>query len=131
MKFIQLNITIIILGILTAVFFVFGFGKIYQVIYQFLGSPAQSGFIVWLMTLVQAFVMGAIPGIIAVFMDDRPVRNVANVFVVVIMLCMAIISAALGGATAMVNLIFSLGTWLFVFGAVVGCFSMDRARNAS
>ena len=122
---------IIGLGVLTAVVWSFGFGKIYYVVYLALGSPERPTLLFWATLLLQSFLMGAIPGGIVPFVSHLPIRKATLVFVSAIFLFIFLLTMAIGGLGGVSNLVSSYGTWAFVLGAVAGCVGVSYAKPAT
>lgn len=129
MKFIKLNLFVIVLAIVSAAVWMFGFASIHLAIFKLLGRPEEFAQFQWAGVLIQSFVMGAIPGIVVVFMEDRPFKEVTIVFLSGIIAFIVLASIASGGLGMLLQLLLSAATWLFLGGAVFGGFSMDRVKN--
>lgn len=116
------SLVIIIFGIIIAAVWQFAFSSIYTFIFELFGIPVVSNDFLSIFLLAQSFLMGAAPCMLIVYFSRLSAIKSAYLVLSAIVLSCVLMEIWLGGLITLIGLALARSTWIFLFGAIAGCY---------
>lgn len=116
------SLIIIIIGIGIATLWQLAFSSIYTFIFAVFGIPIVSSTFLSIFLLAQSFLMGAVPCMLIVYFSKLPALKSAYLLICTIVISCILIEIWLGGLITLIGLALAHSTWIFLLGAVTGCY---------
>lgn len=117
------RVIIILLGILIAAAWQFGFSSIYTFVFGLVDIPLQSNSFLSAYLLLQSFVMGALPASLVVYFCTLPALKCTAILLTSIIITCVLIEVSVAGLFAVIGLALAKSTWIYLLGAVLGSYA--------
>lgn len=113
---------IIILGIIIAALWQFAFSTIYTFVFELLDIPLVSNDFLSTVLLAQSFLMGAIPCMLIIYFAKLPTLKCIYILLGSIVISCLLMEIWVGGFITVIGLLLARSAWIFLFGAIAGCY---------
>jgi hypothetical protein len=123
------SLIIIILGIIIATVWQFAFSSIYTFIFELYDIPLVSSTFLSIFLLAQSFFMGIAPCMLIVYFSKLSAIKSAYLLLSVIVISCVLMEIWVGGLIALIGLALARSAWIFLFGALTGCYFASLIKN--
>ena len=119
----MMKILVIILGALIAALWQFYFSAIYSFMIELFDISVVPNNFLSVTLLAQSFLMGAIPSALIIYFSKLPVLNCTYLLLGAILVSAVLMEIWVGGFVTLIGLALARSAWVFLIGAIVGCYS--------